>query len=61
MWRVTGMGSGVDRSELRSEVATFERQNQQADTYRVCPHCGAETFTQQSVRAKPAELTPPSP
>ncbi len=54
------MGSGVDRSELASEVATFERQNQQADTYRVCPRCGAETFTQQSVRAKPAELSPPS-
>jgi hypothetical protein len=35
-----------------AQIAEIERQNQQADTYRVCPHCGAETFTQQPVRAK---------
>jgi hypothetical protein len=35
------------------KVAAIEARNQQADTYRICPRCGAETFTQQPVRSKP--------
>jgi hypothetical protein len=58
-WRVAPRGVTVDRAELASEVQAIEAQNQQADTYRVCPHCGAETFKQQPARAKPADLSPP--
>jgi len=28
------------------QVAAIELRNQQADAFRVCSHCGAETFTQ---------------
>jgi hypothetical protein len=37
------------------QLAPIEQRNQQADTFRVCPHCGAETFTQQRVPDKPSE------
>jgi hypothetical protein len=37
------------------QLAPIEQRNQQADTFRVCPHCGAETFTQQRVPDKPNE------
>jgi ribosomal protein L37E len=35
------------------KVTAIEARNQQADTYRICSRCGAETFTQQPVRSKP--------
>ncbi len=40
-------------TEMQSQVDAAEARNQQADTFRVCPHCGAETFSQQPVRGKP--------
>jgi hypothetical protein len=47
---VAGGGKFVNRSELKSEVASIQLRNQQADTYRICQRCGAETFAQQPVR-----------
>jgi predicted nucleic-acid-binding Zn-ribbon protein len=58
-WSVAGGGKFVNRSELRTEVAAIQLQNQQADTYRVCPHCGAETFAQQPLRVSPTDPSPP--
>lgn len=53
--RVTQGGTSVNRAELEREVDAIEARNQQADAFRVCPHCGAETFTQQPARGKPAD------
>jgi DNA-directed RNA polymerase subunit M/transcription elongation factor TFIIS len=36
------------------QLAPIEQRNQQADAFRICPHCGAETFTQQRARGKVA-------
>jgi hypothetical protein len=51
--RVTYNGTTIDRAALQSQVDAIEARNQQADVFRVCPHCGAEAFTQQPERAKP--------
>ncbi len=59
MRRVTYRGLNLDRRELQSEVGAIEARNQQADAFRVCPHCGAEAFTQQPVRARPADGSSP--
>jgi hypothetical protein len=45
----------VNRAELERQVDAIEARNQQADVFRVCPHCGAETRTQQPARGKPAD------
>jgi hypothetical protein len=52
---VTQGGRSVNRAELERQVDAIEARNQQADVFRVCPHCGAETFTQQPARRKPAD------
>jgi hypothetical protein len=57
--RVTYRGVSLDRAELQSQVDAIEARNQQADVFRVCPRCGAETFTQQPVRGKPADVSSP--
>jgi DNA-directed RNA polymerase subunit M/transcription elongation factor TFIIS len=54
--RVT-QGRSVNRAELARQVDAIEARNQQADTFRVCPRCGAETFTQQPVRSKAADIS----
>lgn len=59
MRRVTQGGRTVNRAELQSEVDAIEAQNQQADTFRVCSQCGAETFTQQRAHDKPADVSSP--
>jgi len=41
------------------QVAAIELRNQQAGAYRVCPHCGAETFTEQPVRSGSTNLNAP--
>ncbi len=57
--RVTYRGLNLDRRELQSEVGAIEARNQQADAFRVCPRCGAEAFTQQPVRPRPADGSSP--
>jgi hypothetical protein len=57
--RVTYTGTTLDRAALQSQVDAIEARNQQADVFRVCPHCGAETFTQQPVRGKPGAPSSP--
>jgi hypothetical protein len=57
--RVTYRGMNLDRAALQSQVAAIEARNEQADVFRVCAHCGAETFTQQPVRRKPGAVTSP--
>jgi hypothetical protein len=57
--RVTFRGLNLDRAALQSQVDAIEARNQQADAFRLCAHCGAETFTQQPVRGKPADVSSP--
>jgi DNA-directed RNA polymerase subunit M/transcription elongation factor TFIIS len=53
--RVTYRGMNLDRAAVQSQVDAIEARNQQADTFRVCPHCGAETFTQRRGPSKSAD------
>jgi hypothetical protein len=58
--RVGTITAGLQRVQSYAEqLAPIEERNQQADTFRVCPHCGAETFTQQPVRGKPGAPSSP--
>jgi hypothetical protein len=47
----------IDRGELTREVDSVAAANQSADTYRHCPKCGADHFTQRALRGG----GPPSP
>jgi DNA-directed RNA polymerase subunit M/transcription elongation factor TFIIS len=40
----------IDRGELSREVDSASAANQSADTYRKCPKCGADHFTQRALR-----------
>jgi hypothetical protein len=38
------------RSELARQVASISAENQVFETYKHCPDCGADRFTQHAVR-----------
>jgi ribosomal protein S27AE len=40
----------IDRGELAREISSISAQNKVAETFRQCPACGAEQFTQQPCR-----------
>ncbi len=40
----------LDRGELARQVASISAENQALETYQHCPKCGAEQFSQHSVR-----------
>jgi predicted nucleic-acid-binding Zn-ribbon protein len=43
-------GTMIDRAELRNEIQSIEAQNQPVETFRHCPKCGADHFTQRPLR-----------
>jgi NADH pyrophosphatase NudC (nudix superfamily) len=48
----------IDRSELTREIGSASAANQFADTFRHCPKCGADHFTQRALRGEtPIERT----
>jgi len=52
MFSVTPRGTGVDRDELTREIESISAENQRVGTFRQCPKCGADHFTQHAVRGK---------
>jgi DNA-directed RNA polymerase subunit M/transcription elongation factor TFIIS len=42
----------IDRSELRREIKSASVANQSADTFRRCPQCGTDHFTQRALRGE---------
>ncbi|HXW44861.1 MAG TPA: hypothetical protein VEL03_08750 [Streptosporangiaceae bacterium] len=40
----------IDRAELARELTAMSADKQRIETFRHCPRCGAEHFTQQPVR-----------
>jgi hypothetical protein len=41
---------GPDYSELNAEVQAIEEANQEIETFRSCPKCSSQRFTQRAVR-----------
>jgi DNA-directed RNA polymerase subunit M/transcription elongation factor TFIIS len=50
MFSVAPRGQTVDRAELRREVGAISAEGRVAETFRHCPKCGAEHFTQSPLR-----------
>jgi hypothetical protein len=46
MFSVAPRGQAVDRAELRRQVGAISAEGRVAETFRHCPQCGAEHFTQ---------------
>ncbi len=46
----TASRTNIDRSELAREISSISAENELAGTFRRCPACGAEQFTQQPCR-----------
>ena len=42
----------IDRAELTREIESASAANQSADTFRRCPRCGADHFTQRALRGE---------
>jgi hypothetical protein len=42
----------IDRGELTREIESASAANQPADTFRHCPECGADHFTQRALRSE---------
>jgi DNA-directed RNA polymerase subunit M/transcription elongation factor TFIIS len=42
----------IDRGELRRQVKSASAANQSADTFRHCPKCGEDHFTQRALRGE---------
>jgi DNA-directed RNA polymerase subunit M/transcription elongation factor TFIIS len=42
----------IDRGELTREIESASAANQSADTFRHCPECGADHFTQRALRSE---------
>jgi DNA-directed RNA polymerase subunit M/transcription elongation factor TFIIS len=42
----------IDRGELTREIESASAANQSADTFRHCPECGADHFTQCALRSE---------
>lgn len=55
-FNVAGSGAMIDRAELRNEVNSISAQNQPAETFRHCPQCGADHFTQRPLRGTELNL-----
>jgi hypothetical protein len=49
-------GTMIDRAELRNEIQSIEAQNQPVETFRHCPKCGADHFTQRPLRSTEPSL-----
>jgi hypothetical protein len=49
MFSVAPRGQIVDRAELGREVGAISAEGRVAETFRHCPKCGAEHFTQSAV------------
>jgi len=47
---VVSGGRTIDRAELQKEINSISAQNQSAETFRHCPKCGADHFTQRPWR-----------
>lgn len=56
---IAGGGRMIDRAELRNEIRTIEAQNQPVETFRHCPKCGADHFTQRPLRSTEPGLGSP--
>jgi hypothetical protein len=52
MFSVAPRGQIVDRVELGREVGAISAEGRVAETFRHCPKCGAEHFTQSKVSAR---------
>jgi hypothetical protein len=50
MFSVAPCGQTVDRAELGREVGAISAEGRVAETFRRCPKCGAEHFTQSPSR-----------
>jgi hypothetical protein len=44
--------TNIDRGELTRKVQSASGANQSADTFRHCPKCGADHFTQSAFRGE---------
>jgi ribosomal protein S27AE len=42
------VGPKLDRGELAREIRSVEAENQAIDSYRHCPECGADQFTDRA-------------
>ncbi len=45
----------IDRGELTREIESASAANQSAGTFRHCPECGADHFTQHALRDESPE------
>jgi hypothetical protein len=52
MFSVAPGGRTIDRAELTREIRSISVENQPAGTFRQCPRCGADHFTQHALRGK---------
>jgi DNA-directed RNA polymerase subunit M/transcription elongation factor TFIIS len=44
--------TNIDRGELARKIGSASAANQSADTFRHCPKCGADHFTQRPLRGE---------
>jgi hypothetical protein len=44
--------STIDRGELTREIKSASAANQSAGSFRHCPKCGADHFTQRALRGE---------
>jgi len=50
LWVTTNTGETTDSTDLSRQVEAISAQNQQIETFRHCPECGAENFMQRTSR-----------
>jgi hypothetical protein len=46
-----GGGGGVDETELNREIQSSTEIHEQAESFRKCPECGSEHYSQRPVRS----------
>jgi hypothetical protein len=48
----------IDRGELTREIESASAANQSADSFRHCPKCNADHFTQRPLRGESPDTLP---